>query len=246
MNTRWTGGLATVGVHGLLLVLLLGAMHRAPITPARPPSVLLVSARPVAAPAIESVNRSAAAPVTLPQALRALPDLPAIAIPTIVITTAAELTVVSDRPPTSTDAPGAMTVAMATVSSPGIHAVAVEPTSAGTTPRPDLQPPQEQPAALPANHRQCSDQQTARHYPALLRERGVQGLVRLRVKVDENGRAAEVVVANGSGFRLLDEAARRVAESCPYVPARRGDQRLASWIEYAVRFALQPASTSSL
>ena len=108
-----------------------------------------------------------------------------------------------------------------------------------------VQPPApvatELPATLPADHRLCSERQTARHYPALLRDRGIQGLVRLRVKVDPEGRAAEVVIAGGSGWRLLDEAARRVAESCPYTPARRGDQRLASWIEYPVRFALQAA-----
>ena len=118
-------------------------------------------------------------------------------------------------------------------------ATAVAPAVAATqTPAPV---PTDLPAALPADHRLCSERQTARHYPALLRDRGIQGLVRLRVKVDPDGRAAEVVIAGGSGWRLLDEAARRVAESCPYTPARRGDQRLASWIEYPVRFALQAA-----
>lgn len=109
-----------------------------------------------------------------------------------------------------------------------------------TTDRSSPTPSSDQPASFPASHQSCQDSQTTRYYPALLRERGVQGQVRLRVKVDEHGRAAEVLVASGSGFRLLDDAARRVAESCPYVPARRGDQPVASWIEYAVRFALSP------
>ncbi|MBB3195114.1 energy transducer TonB [Roseateles terrae] len=113
--------------------------------------------------------------------------------------------------------------------------------SAARSALPDTSP---QPASFPANHQQCQDTQTARFYPALLRDRGVQGLVRLRVKVDDNGRAAEVLIADGSGFRLLDEAARRVAESCPYVPAREGGQRVSSWIEYAVRFALSPPSSA--
>ncbi|SEK55707.1 protein TonB [Roseateles sp. YR242] len=244
MNTRWSGGLATVGIHGLLILALIGVMHRAPVVPAVPPALLLVSARPVVAPAAPMPARVVPA---MPDAMRALPDLPTVAIPNIVMTSLVETSAPPERPPASTDAQAPMTVAMATGVAPGARSIpTAEPTGAGTAPRPDVPPPQEQPAALPANHRECSDQQTARHYPAMLRERGVQGLVRLRVKVDENGRAAEVVVANGSGFRLLDEAARRVAESCPYVPARRGDQRLASWIEYAVRFALQPASSASL
>ncbi len=127
------------------------------------------------------------------------------------------------------------TLARQTVAAASAMAPAVAATQ---TPAPV---PTDLPAALPADHRLCSERQTARHYPALLRDRGIQGLVRLRVKVDPEGRAAEVVIAGGSGWRLLDEAARRVAESCPYTPARRGDQRLASWIEYPVRFALQAA-----
>ncbi len=110
-----------------------------------------------------------------------------------------------------------------------------------TAERPAPAMSQDQPASFPANHRACQDTQTTRYYPAMLRDRGVQGRVLLRVKVDAHGHAAEVQVAHGSGLRLLDEAARRVAESCPYVPARRGDQPVESWIEYAVRFALSPA-----
>ena len=137
------------------------------------------------------------------------------------------------------------TVAVETNAMPARQVVALS-TATTVAPLPAVVQPSapvaaELPATLPADHRLCSERQTARHYPALLRDRGVQGLVRLRVKVDPEGRAAEVVIAGGSGWRLLDEAARRVAESCPYTPARRGDQRLASWIEYPVRFALQAA-----
>jgi len=121
-------------------------------------------------------------------------------------------------------------------------AVATVPEAAPAAAIPLAALPSETPAALPADHRVCSERQTARHYPALLRERGIQGRVVLRVKVDAEGRASEVVISGGSGWRLLDEAARRVAESCPYIPARRGEQRLVSWVEYPVRFALQPST----
>jgi protein TonB len=95
-----------------------------------------------------------------------------------------------------------------------------------------------QPAALPPEHGSCSARGVERHYPSLLRERGVEGQVLLRVQVDEQGRATEVVVQGGSGWRLLDEAARRIALACPYLAARRGDERLVAWVEYPVRFAL--------
>ena len=78
--------------------------------------------------------------------------------------------------------------------------------------------------------------------PGVQETGGIQGQVVLRVKVDTEGRASEVLISGGSGWRLLDEAARRVAESCPYIPARRGEQRLVSWVEYPVRFALQPST----
>lgn len=88
--------------------------------------------------------------------------------------------------------------------------------------------------------RQCAETGIARHYPRLLRERGVEGRVLLRVKVDEQGRAAEVQVqGSGSGWRLLDEAAKALTQDCRFVPARRGEQAQASWVEYPVRFALQ-------
>lgn len=94
------------------------------------------------------------------------------------------------------------------------------------------------PATLPPDHQACRAQQAERHYPALLRDRGIEGRVIVRVRVDEDGRAAEVQVQAASGWRLLDEAARRVAAACPYKPARQGEQRLAAWIEYPIRFSL--------
>lgn len=94
------------------------------------------------------------------------------------------------------------------------------------------------PAVLPPDHQACRVQQAERHYPALLRERGIEGRVVVRVRVDEAGHAAEVQVQTASGWRLLDEAARRVAAACPYQAARQGEQRLAAWIEYPIRFSL--------
>lgn len=102
--------------------------------------------------------------------------------------------------------------------------------------------PQLVPASLPPEHRPCSASSTERHYPSLLRERGLQGLVMLLVQVDEQGRAAQVQLKQGSGLRLFDEAAARVAQACNFIPARRGEQAVASWVEYPVRFALRNSS----
>jgi protein TonB len=75
-------------------------------------------------------------------------------------------------------------------------------------------------------------------HPPLLRERGIEGLVRLRVWVDELGRAGEVLLTASSGFRLFDEAAIAQARRCPYEAAREGGRPMASWVEFPIRFAL--------
>ncbi|GAB4058155.1 energy transducer TonB [Uliginosibacterium sediminicola] len=75
-------------------------------------------------------------------------------------------------------------------------------------------------------------------YPSLLREQGVGGTVWLRVQVLQDGSAGQVELWRSSGYRLLDEAALRAARQWRFKPARRGDQTLASWVEFPVRFTL--------
>lgn len=75
-------------------------------------------------------------------------------------------------------------------------------------------------------------------HPAALRERGIEGAVVLRVKVDVQGRPADVQVLAGSGWRLFDEAALQQVRACRFVPATQGGQAIDSWVEFPVRFAL--------
>lgn len=75
-------------------------------------------------------------------------------------------------------------------------------------------------------------------HPAALRERGIEGAVVLRVKVDAQGRPADVQVQSGSGWRLFDEAALQQARACRFIPATQGGQAIDSWVEFPVRFAL--------
>jgi len=85
-----------------------------------------------------------------------------------------------------------------------------------------------------ADHRHCPPAP----YPPALRERGIEGAVTLRVRVDTQGQPADVQVLSGSGFRLFDEAALRQVRSCRFQPATRGEAALESWVEFPVRFAL--------
>jgi periplasmic protein TonB len=75
-------------------------------------------------------------------------------------------------------------------------------------------------------------------HPAALRERGIEGAVVLRVKVDVQGRAADVQLLAASGWRLFDEAALQQVRACRFIPATQGGQAIDSWVEFPVRFAL--------
>jgi len=75
-------------------------------------------------------------------------------------------------------------------------------------------------------------------YPLGARRLHQQGLVLLRVEVTEDGRPAEVTIAQSCGFPVLDDAALRAVRSWEFDPARIGERAIASQIEVPVRFAL--------
>ena len=75
-------------------------------------------------------------------------------------------------------------------------------------------------------------------YPMLLRDQGIGGVVWLRVWVGTDGRPADIKLAKGSGYRLLDDSALRAVKQWRFVPAKKGTQALASWVEFPIRFTL--------
>jgi len=103
-----------------------------------------------------------------------------------------------------------------------------------TTVIPQPAPAQNVVRAAQADHRHCP----AAPYPPALRERGIEGAVTLRVRVDAQGLAADVQLLAGSGYRLFDEAALWQAQRCRFQPAMRGETALESWVEFPVRFAI--------
>lgn len=61
-------------------------------------------------------------------------------------------------------------------------------------------------------------------YPLQARRYGWEGRVVLRIQVDAEGRVKSVAVENGSGRRMLDDAAREAVLQWRFAPARRGGQ----------------------
>lgn len=133
-------------------------------------------------------------------------------------------------------APAAQPVATA----PAVVPPQVAAAAPAAPPREDLHedPPVAEPPLQSARRAACAP---APH-PLALRERGIEGVVRLRVWVDELGRAGQVLLAGSSGWRLFDDAAVAQARRCPFHPARRGAQPVGSWVEFPVRFALETSS----
>jgi protein TonB len=75
-------------------------------------------------------------------------------------------------------------------------------------------------------------------YPPVSRRNGEEGVVRLKVLVDEKGRPKDVQVAQSSGFPRLDEAARQAVSRWKFVAATNGSSAIQAWTQVAVNFKL--------
>jgi protein TonB len=75
-------------------------------------------------------------------------------------------------------------------------------------------------------------------YPPFSRRAGEEGRVLLRVKVSAGGTAEEMEIKQSSGFARLDNAAREAVAKWRFVPAKRGDEAIESWVTVPITFAL--------
>lgn len=75
-----------------------------------------------------------------------------------------------------------------------------------------------------------------RGYPRALRTAGIGGTVLLWIFVDEEGRVRSTLVAESSGYRALDQAAREVAAHMLFTPAKNRDKVTAVWLAQPVDF----------
>jgi protein TonB len=75
-------------------------------------------------------------------------------------------------------------------------------------------------------------------YPPLSRRLGEQGLVVVRVQIDETGRPVEVTVSVSSGFPRLDEAAIAAVRRARFVPHSEGGRARPAYALVPIRFDL--------
>ena len=76
-------------------------------------------------------------------------------------------------------------------------------------------------------------------YPAISRRLAEQGRVVLRVRVEADGRAAEVQLHSSSGSPRLDQSALDTVRRWKFVPARLGQTPTAAWVLVPIAFTLK-------
>lgn len=79
------------------------------------------------------------------------------------------------------------------------------------------------------------------NYPDASRRRGEQGVVRVELLIDGEGRVTNVRVVESSGFTALDNAAVEAVRDWRFRPARRGGVPVAGNITTSVHFRLETA-----
>lgn len=75
-------------------------------------------------------------------------------------------------------------------------------------------------------------------YPAMARRRSLEGKVILKVQVMAGGQPGQIMVETGSGYEVLDEAAQETVRHWRFVPAKRGDRPVDSWVRVPIVFKL--------
>ena len=92
---------------------------------------------------------------------------------------------------------------------------------------------------VPADYNSAGLHNPPTYYPRMAVDRGYQGTVKLRVQVLANGKPAEIQITESSGFEILDQAAVEQVKDWRFLPARRGDQAITSWVMVPIKFRIE-------
>jgi TonB family protein len=111
--------------------------------------------------------------------------------------------------------------------------VSAAPTFTPMTVRPQLQNPGEARQALQD------------HYPPLLRDAGIGGVVNVWFLIDEEGKVQRTQINRSSGYPALDQAALRVAAGMQFTPAYNRDVRVPVWVALDIAFETGDPETAA-
>jgi protein TonB len=82
-------------------------------------------------------------------------------------------------------------------------------------------------------------QNTPPPYPRKARRLGYEGIVMLKVLIDENGRVDRLMLLESSGYDLLDRAALLTVKKWLFEPGSEGGTKKKMWVKIPVRFQLK-------
>jgi protein TonB len=82
-------------------------------------------------------------------------------------------------------------------------------------------------------------QNTSPPYPRKARRLGYEGIVMLKVLIDENGRVDDLTVLQSSGHTILDRAASSAVKKWLFEPGTEGGIKKKMWVKIPVRFDLK-------
>ncbi|MFI5304674.1 MAG: energy transducer TonB [Nitrospiria bacterium] len=75
-------------------------------------------------------------------------------------------------------------------------------------------------------------------YPPIAKRMRIEGSVRLRVFVSSAGLPKEIEIVQSSGSTILDDAAVKAVQNWSFVPAKKGTDPVAAWVEIPIKFSL--------
>ena len=78
-----------------------------------------------------------------------------------------------------------------------------------------------------------------REYPALLRDAGIGGTVRVYFFIDENGQVRDTRIDQTSGHAALDAAALAVADVYRFSAALNRDKKVPVWVSFPITFQVR-------
>lgn len=192
---------------------------------------LMVMPTPVEVPPPTPLAPAPAEPASEPEVtpvLEPLPPPPAVADEPVV------------PPPPPKRKPKRVVKAVRTVSAPAAVQAPSNPAPAPSSPpapAPSVAPPGEAPL-VPPDVTAAYRANPPPAYPLVARRRGMEGVVLLRVLVAADGRVAEVEIAEGSGFAVLDQSALETVRGWRFRPASRGGRAVEARVEVPIRFSL--------
>ena len=82
-------------------------------------------------------------------------------------------------------------------------------------------------------------QNTSPPYPRKARRLGYEGIVMLKVLIDENGRVDDLAVLKSSGYAILDRTALSSVKKWLFEPGTEGGQKKKMWVKIPIHFQLE-------